>query len=111
MESVCEKAGTLGTILLAPEGINGTISGTDQGIQEVLEFLWQDDRLTDLAPKYSMTRNKTFYRMKIKLKKEIVSMGVPETKPVAITGTMVPPKEWNKVIEDPEMLIIDTRNN
>jgi len=111
LESVCEKAGTLGTILLAPEGINGTISGTDQGIQEVLEFLWQDDRLTDLAPKYSMTRNKTFYRMKIKLKKEIVSMGVPETKPVAITGAMVPPKEWNKVIEDPEMLIIDTRNN
>ena len=111
LESVCEKAGTLGTILLAPEGINGTISGTDQGIQEVLEFLWQDDRLTDLAPKYSMTRNKTFYRMKIKLKKEIVSMGVPETKPVAITGAMVPPKEWNKVIEDPEMLIIDTRND
>ena len=111
LESVCEKAGTLGTILLAPEGINGTISGTDQGIQEVLEFLWQDDRLTDLAPKYSMTRNKTFYRMKIKLKKEIVSMGMPETKPVAITGVMVPPKEWNKVIEDPEMLVIDTRND
>ena len=111
LESVCEKAGTLGTILLAPEGINGTISGTDQGIQEVLEFLWQDDRLTDLAPKYSMTRNKTFYRMKIKLKKEIVSLGVPETKPAAITGAMVPPKEWNKVIEDPEMLIIDTRND
>ena len=111
LESVCEKAGTLGTILLAPEGINGTISGTDQGIQEVLEFLWQDDRLTDLAPKYSMTRNKTFYRMKIKLKKEIVSMGVPETKPAAISGAMVSPKEWNKVIEDPEMLIIDTRND
>ena len=111
LESVCEKAGTLGTILLAPEGINGTISGTDQGIQEVLEFLWQDDRLTDLAPKYSMTRNKTFYRMKIKLKKEIVSMGVPKTKPAATSGTMVPPKEWNKVIEDPEMLVIDTRND
>ena len=111
LESVCEKAGTLGTILLAPEGINGTISGTDQGIQEVLEYLWQDDRLADLTPKYSITTDKTFYRMKIKLKKEIVSMGVPKTKPAATTGTMVPPKEWNKVIEDPEMLVIDTRND
>ena len=111
LESVCEKAGTLGTILLAPEGINGTISGTDQGIQKVLEYLWQDDRLADLTPKYSMTTDKTFYRMKIKLKKEIVSMGVPKTKPAATTGTMVPPKEWNKVIEDPEMLVIDTRND
>ena len=67
----CSNAGTVGTILLAPEGINGTIAGTVQGVQTVLEFLWNDQRLIDLIPKYSTATGKTFKRMKIKIKKEI----------------------------------------
>ena len=69
LTKVCSKAGTVGTILLAPEGINGTISGTAQSIQTVLEFLWDDQRLVDLTPKYSTATGKTFKRMKIKINK------------------------------------------
>ena len=110
LAKVCSKAGTVGTILLAPEGINGTISGTAQGIQTVLEFLWNDQRLVDLTPKYSTATGKTFKRMKIKIKKEIVSMGKAEIKPAKATGTYIPPASWNKVISDPETVVVDARN-
>ena len=110
LKKVCSKAGTVGTILLAPEGINGTISGTTQGVQTVLEFLWDDQRLVDLTPKYSTATGKTFKRMKIKIKKEIVSMGKAEIKPAKATGTHVPPESWNNVISDPETVVIDVRN-
>jgi UPF0176 protein len=110
LAKVCSKAGTVGTILLAPEGINGTISGTAQGIQTVLEFLWNDQRLVGLTPKYSTATGKTFKRMKIKIKKEIVSMGKSEIKPAKATGTYIPPESWNNVISDPETVVIDVRN-
>ena len=110
LTKVCSKAGTVGTILLAPEGINGTISGTAQSIQTVLEFLWDDQRLVDLTPKYSTATGKTFKRMKIKIKKEIVSMGKAEIKPAKATGTYIPPASWNKVISDPETVVVDARN-
>ena len=110
LAKVCSKAGTVGTILLAPEGINGTISGTEQGVQAVLRFLWDDQRLVDLTPKYSTATGKTFKRMKIKIKKEIVSMGKAETKPAKVTGTYIPPELWNDVISDPETVVIDVRN-
>ena len=110
LAKVCSKARTVGTILLAPEGINGTISGTAQGIQTVLEFLWDDQRLVDLTPKYSTATGKTFKRMKIKIKKEIVSMGKAEIKPAKATGTYIPPASWNKVISDPETVVVDARN-
>ena len=71
LDKVCNKAGTVGTILLAPEGINGTISGTAQGVQAVLEFLSCDQRLVGLTPKYSTATRKTFKRMKIKIKKDL----------------------------------------
>ncbi len=110
LEKVCSKSGTVGTILLAPEGINGTISGTTQGVQTVLEFLSDDQRLVDLTPKYSTATGKTFKRMKIKIKKEIVSMGKAEIKPAKATGTYIPPESWNNVISDPETVVIDVRN-
>ena len=110
LAKVCSKARTVGTILLAPEGINGTISGTAQGIQTVLEFLWNDQRLVGLTPKYSTATGKTFKRMKIKIKKEIVSMGKAEIKPAKATGTYIPPESWNNVISDPEIVVIDVRN-
>ena len=98
-DKTCSKAGTVGTILLAPEGINGTISGTTQGVQTVLEFLSDDQRLVDLTPKYSTATGKTFKRMKIKIKKEIVSMGKTEVKPAKVTGKYIPPELWNDVLD------------
>jgi UPF0176 protein len=110
LKKVCSKAGTVGTILLAPEGINGTISGTTQGVQTVLEFLWDDQRLVDLTPKYSTATGKTFKRMKIKIKKEIVSMGKTEVKPAKVTGKYITPELWNDIIADPSTVLVDTRN-
>ncbi len=110
LDKVCNKAGTVGTILLAPEGINGTISGTAHGVQAVLEFLWEDHRLVSLTPKYSTATGKTFKRMKIKIKKEIVSMGKTEVEPAKITGKYITPKLWNDVIMDPNTVVVDVRN-
>ena len=110
LEKVCNKAGTVGTILLAPEGINGTISGLTQSVQTVLEFLWEDQRLVGLTPKYSTATGKTFKRMKIKIKKEIVSMGKAEVKPARVTGKYINSELWNDVIADPETVVVDVRN-
>ena len=110
LDKVCSKAGTVGTILLAPEGINGTISGTAQGVQAVLEFLSCDQRLVGLTPKYSTATGKTFKRMKIKIKKEIVSMGKAEVKPAKVTGEYISPGVWNDVIADPDTVVVDARN-
>ena len=110
LDKVCNKAGTVGTILLAPEGINGTISGTAQGVQAVLEFLSCDLRLVGLTPKYSTATGKTFKRMKIKIKKEIVSMGKAEVKPAKVTGEYISPEVWNDVIADPDTVVVDARN-
>ena len=110
LDKVCNKAGTVGTILLAPEGINGTISGTAQGVQAVLEFLSCDQRLVGLTPKYSTATGKTFKRMKIKIKKEIVSMGKAEVKPAKVTGEYISPEAWNDVIADPDTVLVDARN-
>ena len=110
LDKVCNKAGTVGTILLAPEGINGTISGTAQGVQAVLEFLSCDQRLIGLTPKYSTATGKTFRRMKVKIKKEIVSMGKAEVKPAKVTGEYISPEAWNDVIADPDTVVVDARN-
>ena len=110
LDKICNKAGTVGTILLAPEGINGTISGTAQGVQAVLEFLSCDQRLVGLTPKYSTATGKTFKRMKIKIKKEIVSMGKAEVKPAKVTGEYISPEAWNDVIADPDTVVVDARN-
>ena len=110
LDKVCNKAGTVGTILLAPEGINGTISGTAQGVQAVLEFLSCDQRLIGLTPKYSTATGKTFKRMKIRIKKEIVSMGKAEVKPAKVTGEYISPEAWNDVIADPDTVVVDARN-
>ena len=108
---VCQAAGTRGTLLLAEEGINGTIAGTREGIDAVLAFLKSDTRLADLEHKESFDDHNPFYRMKVKLKKEIVTMGVPGIDPNRVVGTYVEPKNWNALIEDPEVLLIDTRND
>ena len=107
----CLAAGTRGTLLLAEEGINGTIAGTRKGIDRVLAWLRSDPRLADLEHKESYDDHLPFYRMKVKLKKEIVTMGVPGVDPNRRVGTYVEPADWNALVDDPEVLLIDTRND
>ncbi|AKE51834.1 oxygen-dependent tRNA uridine(34) hydroxylase TrhO [Kangiella geojedonensis] len=100
-----------GTLLLASEGINGTIAGTRQGIDHVLAWIKSDERLAELDYKESYDETMPFYRTKVKLKKEIVTMGVEGIDPKEVVGTYVKPKDWNALISDPEVLLIDTRND
>lgn len=99
-----------GTLLLAPEGINGTIAGSRAGIDSILKWLDEDGRFTDLRRKESFTDEIPFNRTKVKLKKEIVTMGVDDIDPNNIVGTYVKPEDWNKLISDPAVTLIDTRN-
>ena len=107
----CEARGIRGTLLLAEEGINGTIAGTAQAISEVLAYLKKDDRLADLECKFSYNTDRPFLRMKVKLKKEIVTMGRPGIDPNQSVGRYASPEEWNTLVDDPECLVIDTRND
>jgi UPF0176 protein len=107
----CDALGITGTLLLAEEGINGTIAGTRSGIDKILEYLRSDPRLADLEHKESAAQQPPFYRMKVKLKKEIVTMGVPGIDPTEQAGQYVKPENWNALINDPDVLLIDTRND
>lgn len=106
-----ESNGIKGTLLLASEGINGTVSGTQEGIDALLAWLNSDDRLNPISYKLSYHENQPFYRTKVKLKKEIVTMGVEGIDPRKTVGTYVKPKDWNALISDPDVLLIDTRND
>ena len=108
---LCRAHGVKGTLLLAQEGINGTIAGTRSGIDAVLGYLKSDPRLAQLEHKESLDDEMPFYRMKVKLKKEIVTMGVDGIDPNRVVGTYVKPADWNALINDPEVLLIDTRND
>jgi UPF0176 protein len=100
-----------GTLLLADEGINGTISGPRAGVDTVLGWLKQDERLAALEHKESFHDEHPFLRTKVKLKKEIVTMGVEGIDPTRTVGTYLSPEEWNTVISDPDTVLIDTRND
>ena len=100
-----------GTLLLAAEGLNGTIAGTREGVDAVLNFLRADPRINTLTAKESFTTENPFYRSKVKLKKEIVTMGVEDIDPNDIVGTYVKPEDWNALIADPDVLLVDTRND
>ncbi len=100
-----------GTLLLAKEGINGTVAGSREGIDQLLDWLRQEPGLADIDFKESYTNKAPFLRTKVKLKKEIVTMGVEDIDPKRVVGTYVDPKEWNALISDPEVLLVDTRND
>jgi UPF0176 protein len=100
-----------GTLLLAKEGINGTVSGTRASIDALLAYIKQDERLANISYKESFTDEQPFLRTRVKLKKEIVTMGVEGIDPNHIVGTYVKPKDWNALISDPEVLVVDTRND
>ena len=99
-----------GTLLLAAEGINGTIAGNKIGIDAVLTWLAKDHRFAGIQAKESYVDENPFYRTKVKLKKEIVTMGVEAIDPTHIVGTYVDAKDWNALLADPEVLLLDTRN-
>jgi len=109
--AVCEAHGIKGTLLLAPEGINGTIAGLADDVKAVLAYLRSDARLATLEHKESWASAMPFYRMKVRLKKEIVTLGVPDVHPALMAGQYVKPQDWNQLIEQPGVVLVDTRND
>lgn len=108
---LCKNNGIYGTILLAEEGLNSTIAGTGQGIDIVLESLSDDPRFADLTVKTSYADFIPFQKMKVRLKPEIVRLKIDGIDPKQKVGTYVDPDEWNNLISDPDVLVIDTRND
>ena len=104
-----------GTLLLADEGINGTLAGPEKSILELLNYLKTDPlfegNFKGLGHKESWSDKHPFYRMKVKFKKEIVTLGVPGVSPTKMVGQYVKPQDWNSIISDPEVILIDTRND
>ena len=100
-----------GTLLLAPEGINGTVAGSQKSIDTLVEWLRKDKRFEAIDCKYSFDSEMPFYRSRVKLKKEIVTMGVEGIDPNRVVGTYVKPSDWNTLISDPDVTVIDTRND
>ncbi|KLK92553.1 hypothetical protein AA309_12605 [Microvirga vignae] len=115
LHAVCADLGIRGTLLLAEEGINGTVAGTEEGVDALVVELQQGPlfhgRLDNLELKFSTASDMPFGKMKVRLKKEIVTLGDPQTDPTRQVGTYVSPAEWNKLIESPDVILLDTRNN
>lgn len=111
IRQICNDNGIFGTLLLAREGINGTIAGSRAGINAVLDFLRSYPELAELEHKESFATEMPFYRMKVRLKKEIVTIGDPAVNPNECVGTYVAPQDWNDIISDPDTIVIDTRND
>lgn len=107
----CQDHNVQGTILLANEGINGSIAGLPQDVYGVLNFLRQDSRLADLSAKESFSQKRPFYRMKVRLKQEIIKMGVSGLDPNQTVGKYVKPEDWNQLLADPNVVVIDVRND
>ena len=109
--ALCDKLGIKGTLLLAREGINGTVAGSDNAIAALVDHLRGLPDCAALDVKYSTAAEMPFHRMKVRLKREIVTMGEPDVDPRASVGRYVAPEEWNALIADPDTLVIDTRND
>lgn len=110
LEALCRAQGVKGSLLLAPEGINGTISGTADALEAVLAHIRALPGCSDLDVKWSDADAMPFHRMKVRLKREIVTMGERDIDPRASAGTYVEPHDWNALIADPGTIVIDTRN-
>ncbi|WP_375289404.1 rhodanese-related sulfurtransferase [Qipengyuania sp.] len=108
---LCERQNICGTLLLAREGINGTIAGSHAAIDVVLEHIHALPGCSELEVKFSHAADPPFRRMKVRLKKEIVTMGQPDLDPLGAVGTYVAPEDWNALVADPETIVIDTRND
>jgi UPF0176 protein len=111
LEVVCARAGVMGTLLLAPEGVNGTIAGPPSGIDQVLDHIRTLPGCAELSVKLSRAEAMPFLRMKVRLKREIVTMGQPGIDPLKDAGAYVAAGDWDALIADPETILIDTRND
>ena len=111
LKEICEHCQLMGTLLVASEGLNGTVSGRHSGIRTFADWLQNNTPFTGLEIKYALHDELPFHRMKVRLKKEIVTMGQPKIKPSEQAGIYVAPNEWNQLISDPDVLVVDTRNS
>jgi len=111
LAAFCCGRGIKGTLLLAREGINGTVAGSEAAIAELIDHLEAMPEFAGLDVKYSAAGEMPFHRMKVRLKKEIVTMGVADIDPLAGAGAYVEPQDWNALIADPGTVVVDTRND
>jgi UPF0176 protein len=115
LHAICSDLGIKGSLLLAPEGINGTLAGTEEGIDALVAELRNGPlfhgRLDNLELKFSTAADLPFKRMKVRLKKEIVTLGDPQADPTQQVGAYVSAAEWNGLLEDPDLIVVDTRND
>ncbi len=112
LQTLCERESLLGTILVANEGVNGTLAGESEAIESILNYLSGALRLSSpLAGRWSDAAQAPFRRMRVRVKDEIVTLGLPDVRPQHGTGTHVSPEQWNSLIDQPDTLVIDTRNH
>jgi UPF0176 protein len=111
LAALCRSRGVKGTLLLAPEGVNGTVAGRPAAIEALVAHLQSIPEFDGLEIKYSTAATMPFHRMKVRLKREIVTMGIEGVDPLASAGTYVAPADWNALIADPDTVVIDTRND
>ncbi|MGZ9101026.1 MAG: rhodanese-related sulfurtransferase, partial [Brevundimonas sp.] len=110
LEALC-RPDVRGTLLVAHEGLNGTIAGPEAAVQRVLAGIRALPGFADLDVKYASAETLPFHRMKVRIKPEIVTMGEPDLDPAANAGTYVAPADWNALIREPDVVVIDTRND
>lgn len=111
VEQICLQHNILGTLLIAHEGINGTIAGTRAAIDNLLTFLNTQPGFQDIQPRETPAPDVPFYKLKVRIKKEIVTFGVEGLDPLREVGTYLAPKQWNELLSQPDVLLIDTRND
>ena len=111
LKDICQSRHLMGTLLIAPEGLNGTVAGRYDDINSFVLWLQTKTPFTDLEIKYAVHDEAPFHRMKVRLKREIVTMGEPDIRPNEQAGEYVEPEDWNKLISDPDVLVVDTRNS
>ena len=111
LRTQCKKHNVLGTVILAEEGINATISGSADSIQKVIDFIKSDERFKSMPFRLSTTPRQTFYRIRVAVRDEIVTLGDSTVNPNEQVGKYVEPENWNKIISDPDVTVIDTRND
>ncbi len=111
LQALCDENDLLGTILVAGEGVNGTLAGSRQSVQAVFDWLGEElDLESAIDARWTDAAEAPFRRMRVRLKKEIVTLGRPDIKPQKLTGKHISPGEWNELIDDPDTIVIDTRN-
>lgn len=111
IHEMCERYEIYGALIIAKEGLNGTIAGSPENLNAVVEMLIKNPVLPEMELKYSYSDVNPFYRMRIQIKQEIVSFGIPSINPMVMKGKYVEPLDWNSLISDPEIILIDTRNS